>query len=208
MSLVPNGDKVDKDDKGNKARVFFALWPDVAAAARLHDIASRWHVGLGGRVMREDSLHATLVFIGDVATDRLATLLDLAGEIDAAAFGVAFDDAGCWRHNQIAYLGMRRMPDALRNLQFELATRVQVAGFRIEQRRYSPHVTLIRKADCSSEMREKENLGESLENKNPATEPVAWSVRDFVLVKSSINANGSRYEQIGRWPLLEDYLTP
>jgi 2'-5' RNA ligase len=40
------------------------------------------------------------------------------------------------------------------------------------------------------------------EKENPALKLVIWSVRDFVLVKSSMGANGSRYEQIGSWPLL------
>lgn len=182
---------------GESARVFFALWPDAAVAARLHAIAQQWHGSLGGRVMREDSLHATLVFIGDIEMTRLAALLDLASDIQLPGFEMAFDSRGCWRHNHIAYLGMHPLPEALQNLQFELASRVQAAGFTIEKRAYSPHVTLIRKAECSNPPKENPI------NKNPA-EPVAWTVRDFVLVKSSIYANGSRYEQIGRWPLLEE----
>jgi 2'-5' RNA ligase len=142
--------------------------------------------------MREDSLHATLVFIGDVALERLPALLDLASDIQMPGFEMTFDTGGCWRHNHIAHLGMRQIPEDLQKLQFELASRVRAAGFDIEKRPYRPHLTLVRKADCSDT------------KENPATEPVTWAVRDFVLVKSSLGANGSRYEQIGRWPLLED----
>lgn len=184
---------------GEKARVFFALWPDAAAAAQMHAIARTWHHAVGGRVSREDSLHATLVFIGDIAMARLPGLFDLAAGIDLPGFPLMFDRRGCWRHNRIAYLGVSekqiecagQVPLALLNLQSELAGRVRSAGFVIENRPFSPHITLIRKADCVSATKE-----------NPAIEPVSWSVRDFVLVKSSMNANGSRYEQIGRWPLL------
>jgi 2'-5' RNA ligase len=177
-----------------KTRVFFALWPDAAAAASLHAIAEQWHRSLGGRVTREDSLHATLVFIGDIALDRLPSLLALAEGIQTPTFAIEFDSGGCWKHNHIAYLGMHRISDALQSMQSELASRVRAAGFNVDQRRYSPHVTLIRKAVCANAIPEKEN---------PA-EPVAWTVRDFVLVKSSMSANGSRYEQIGCWPLLQD----
>jgi 2'-5' RNA ligase len=182
-----------KEQSTERARVFFALWPDAEVTVRLHAIARRWHGSLGGRVMREDSLHTTLVFIGDVETSRLPTLLTLAAEIELPSFAVVFDSAGCWRHNQIAYLAMRRMLAALQSLQSELAARSLHAGFALETRPYRPHITLLRKADCRVENAIKEN---------PATEPVAWLVRDFVLVKSSLSANGSRYEQIGRWPLL------
>ncbi len=182
---------------GETARVFFALWPDAAAAAHMHAIAEQWHDSLGGRVTREDTLHATLVFIGEIETARLPVLLALASGIELPGFELALDRRDCWRHNRIAHLGASRMPEALSNLQSELAARVRAAGFEIEKRPFSPHITLIRKADC------KNSATESVTNKNPA-QPVAWTVRDFVLVKSSLSANASRYEQIGRWPLLEE----
>ncbi len=172
-------------------RVFFALWPDDESAARLHEIAHQWQGILGGRVMRQDTLHTTLVFIGNVSPLHLPELQESAAGLDAAAFRLQFDQPGCWRHNHIAYLGMRQIPDALQRLQLDLATRLQAADFKLEQRPFRPHITLLRKANCGVAIKE-----------NPAAEPVAWTVRDFVLVKSSMSANGSRYEQIGRWPLL------
>jgi 2'-5' RNA ligase len=177
-------------------RVFFALWPDAEVAARLHAIARQQHKHLGGRVSRLDTLHATLVFIGIAAPDRLPDLLAAAEDLDAPAFQLQLDQAGCWRHNHIAYLGAKQVPTALLNLQCTLAERVRAAGFTIDTRTYLPHVTLLRKAVCG------EKLVGDAEKENPALEPVIWPVRDFVLVKSSMDANGSRYEQIGRWPLL------
>jgi 2'-5' RNA ligase len=115
--------------------------------------------------------------------------------VQAPGFELAFDVAACWRHNHIAYLGMLRIPQVLHGLQSDLAARLREAGFTLEARAFSPHVTLLRKAECAG-------MDKETEKENPATEPVAWTVRDFVLVRSSISANGSRYEQIGRWPLL------
>lgn len=175
---------------GDKARVFFALWPDASVATRLHGIARHWQQDLGGRVMREDSLHATLVFIGDIAADRLAVVCDLASGIESPGFEMQLDAAGCWPHNHIAYLGLCRIPAALQSLHLELAAGLSAIGIETEKRPLHPHVTLIRKAECAR-----------FEIQNPASEPVAWAVRDFVLVKSSLSANGSRYEQLGKWPL-------
>jgi 2'-5' RNA ligase len=172
-------------------RVFFALWPDAAAAARLHALAREQHQLLNGRVSREDSLHCTLVFIGNVDAERLPDLQAAADGIQSPGFRMTFDQSGCWRHNRIVYLGMRQVPEALLHLQSTLDTRLKSAGFNTEQREYRPHLTLLRKAECTGATKE-----------NPATEPVGWAVRDFVLVRSSLSVNGSRYEQIGRWPLL------
>jgi len=177
-------------------RVFFALWPNVEVAERLHAIARHQHTHLGGRVSRLDTLHTTLVFIGNVAPDRLPDLLAAAEAVDASAFQLELDQVGCWRHNHIAYLGVRQVPTALQKLQCTLAERVRAVGFTIDTRAYFPHVTLLRKAACG------EMVFADPEMENPALKPVIWSVRDFVLVKSSMSANGSRYEQIGRWPLL------
>jgi len=176
--------------------VFFALWPNAEVAARLHAMAQQQHAHLGGRVSRLDTLHATLVFIGNVASDRLLDLLAAAEAVDAPAFQLELDQAGCWCHNHIAYLGVKQVPTALQRLQLALAEGVRSAGFTIETRAYFPHVTLLRKAACG------EMVFGDPEKENPAPKPVIWSVRDFVLAKSSLGANGSRYEQIGRWPLL------
>jgi len=176
-------------------RVFFALWPNADIAARLHAIAQQQHTQLSGRVSRLDTLHATLVFIGNVAPERLPDLLAAAEVVEAPAFQLVLDQAGCWRHNHIAYLGAKQVPTALQRLQLALAERVRAAGFTIETRAYFPHVTLLRKAACG------EMIFADPETENPALNPVIWPVRDFVLVKSSMGANGSRYEPIGRWPL-------
>lgn len=171
--------------------MFFALWPDAAAAAHVHALAREHYQHLKGRVMREDSLHCTLVFIGDVEADRLPDLQAAADKIRLSGFKLAFDEIGCWQRNHIAYLGMRQIPQALQKLQVTLLTHLNEAGFNIEPRTYRPHITLLRKVECMAATQE-----------NPATEPVSWAVRDFVLVRSSLNVNGSRYEQIGQWPLL------
>ncbi len=180
-------------------RVFFAIWPNAEVAACLHTIAQQQHAHLGGRVTRLDTLHATLVFIGNVAPDRLPDLLAAAEAVDVPAFQLVLDQAGCWRHNHIAYLGMKQVPTALQTLHLALAVGVRSAGFTIETRAYFPHVTLLRKAACGEMVcadPESEN-----EMENPVHKPVIWSVRDFVLVKSSLDAKGSRYELIGYWRL-------
>ena len=55
-------------------RLFFALWPDAAARAAIaafaHEVAQR----AGGRDPREENLHVTLAFVGDVSPDRIAAL--------------------------------------------------------------------------------------------------------------------------------------
>jgi 2'-5' RNA ligase len=59
-------------------------------------------------------------------------------------------------------------------------------GFRVDERPYAAHVTVVRKARCKP-------IALTLT-------PVEWRVDGFVLVRSELNAEGPRYTVIGRWP--------
>ncbi len=169
-------------------RVFFALWPDPPLRARLAAAASSLHALLGGRAMRPESLHLTLVFVGDVAEERQTELCAAAADVRSDRFEVLFDQLQCWSHNRIANLGASQTPEGLIDLVRRLEDRLDAIDVAFDRRAYVPHITLVRKADCRK--------------KNPAPEAVAWPARDFVLVKSSLRPEGARYEELGRWPLL------
>jgi 2'-5' RNA ligase len=179
---------------GGKSRVFFALWPDPAARARLHAESLGLHQQLGGRVTHPDTLHLTLVFIGDVENDRVDDLRVAASRVKAGAFELCFDKVECWSHNHIAHLAVSKAPDDLFELVRQLTGHLRDTGIPFDARRYTPHLTLLRKADC--------NRWTSSRNENPAQGPICWLARDFVLVKSSLRPGGARYEQLGCWPLL------
>jgi 2'-5' RNA ligase len=171
----------------DKARMFFALWPDEQTRAGF----SRWLHLLGsaieGSATRHESLHLTLVFLGDVELDRLAALNSIAGSVDSSSFELAFDAPRYWRHNRIVHAAPVATPIALRDLVSTLEGDLRDAGFRFEQRRYLPHMTLIRRARWR--------------NVDWAFPRIEWLVSDFALVRSRPEPRGSRYEVIGRWQL-------
>lgn len=171
-------------------RLFFALWPDPRVRDALDAAAGKLHALHGGRRTRADTLHLTLVFIGELAAERLPEVLAAAGEVAARRFEMCFDRPDCWRHNRIAHLGCVNVPSELLDLVDALETRLNAAAIAFDRRAYVPHVTLLRKADCTPQMT------------NPAPAPIRWPARDFVLVRSSLRSGGALYEQLGRWPLL------
>lgn len=177
-----------------KSRVFFALWPEPALRARLHAESLRLHRMLGGRPTRPETLHLTLVFVGEVANGRLADVAGAAGAVKCPPFEMLFDQEACWRHNHIAHLGASLPPAALIALVGQLSANLKAAEIVHDARPFSPHITLVRKADCARFAAEGKE--------NPAREPIRWPARDFVLVKSSLHAEGACYERLGRWPLL------
>ncbi|MDD5329545.1 MAG: RNA 2',3'-cyclic phosphodiesterase [Sulfuricella sp.] len=168
-------------------RLFFALWPTALAAAGLARAGKRLHEVCGGRRTRKETIHLTLVFLGDVEVGRIDELLELAGDIAAPPFRLDLGQYGWWPHNRIVWAAPDGMPAELAELVDALRERLAGAGFRFDAKPFVPHVTLLRKAVCKA---------------SPlAAAPVAWRVRDFVLVRSASNAAGAAYEVIGRWPL-------
>ena len=170
------------------ARVFFALWPDEALRAAL----AAWQPALkqlcGGREMRPDTLHLTLVFIGEVAAERLESLQLAAQEISAQRFELCIDEARYWRHNHILYNAPRTIPEQLLHLVRELENSLLRHHFKFDQREYKPHVTLMRKAIWH-------------DAPLPVMPPLHWSVREFVLLQSVPRRGVAAYRVLASFPL-------
>jgi RNA 2',3'-cyclic 3'-phosphodiesterase len=170
-------------------RLFFALWPDAAGRAAL----SVWQqplLGLcGGRAMRADTLHTTLVFLGEVAEQRLEALCLAAQEVKWQGFGLQLTAAHYWGHNHIAYAAPDAMPPQLAELVRELENRLHRHRFHFETRPYKPHVTLLRNAHWSDAAL-------------PPQPAVFWKFDEFVLLRSVRDDEGvPHYEVLARFPL-------
>lgn len=172
---------------GDVARVFFALWPDEGTAHLLDRAAARLHRLRGGRRTRRQTIHLTLVFLGDVDRSKLAELIAAAGRVVGESFALHLDRAECWRHNRIAFLTAEETPPALLSLVRDLELALAGTGFAFDRRPYKAHITLLRHADCAKE--------------NPALEPIHWAAREFVLVESVLGAAGASYTTLARFPL-------
>lgn len=173
-------------------RVFFALWPDDEASSHLSALAQNLTTRGGGRVMRPESLHLTLAFVGSVAADRIPLLEDIAGALRAGSFELRLDRLGFWPQRGILWAGCRQPPAPLRRLAGTLATDLRAAGFAIDHRSgadLAPHVTLARRARCASLPR----LGT----------PINWQVGEFALVESHLHSSAASYKTLARFPLAE-----
>jgi 2'-5' RNA ligase len=168
------------------ARVFFALWPDASVRDALDRTARMLHRSCGGRVMRRENVHLTLVFIGDIAVERLDELKSVAGAVAGRSFEFVLDQLGYWRHNRIVWAAPQSVPGPLREIVAALESGLKQAGYGFDRRPYAPHLTLLRNA------REPRVL--------PALD-VPWPVSDFALVQSVRDEHGSRYQVIASWPL-------
>ncbi len=168
-------------------RLFFALWPEPALQQSFFEAGNILFKLCGGRRTRRENIHLTLAFLGPVDTGQLSRVQAVADQIQLPIFSLQFDRLGWWRHNQVAWAATSETPRALLDLVKSLQLGLSQEGFKFDDRRFAPHVTLLRKAQC------RESLLDS--------EPVSWEVRAFVLVSSTLHPDGPHYTLLKRWPL-------
>ncbi len=128
---------MNKPELNPQERVFFALWPGDNERAGL----AAWQAPLrelcGGKAMLPATLHATLVFLGNVPVHRLEALKLVAQEVRGVAFNMSIGLARYWGHNHILYAAPPVLPAPLSLLVYELEQHLRVHRFRFEQRPYN-----------------------------------------------------------------------
>lgn len=167
--------------------LFFALWFDLPVRQTLHKLAGQQQLKSGGRIMRAETIHMTLLFLGETPAERLPDLNQAASRVHTPCFNLVLDRFAGWRHNGIGFVAPDRISDELCLLVSQLRSCVAEAGFSFDRRAFVPHVTLLRKV-------QREVVTQQIT-------PLIWPVREFVLVQSVPDAGGVRYEVLSRWPL-------
>lgn len=126
----------------------------------------------------------TLVFLGDCDTSAAERAKLAACAIAASPFEVQLDRCEYRKPQAIVWLrgvGSKALTGLAANLRAGLR-RVDVA---FDAKPFLPHVTLGRKVDSAA----------------PADCNLKWVAHEFVLMRSVVGPDGSRYSAIGRWPL-------
>ena len=163
------------------ARLFFALWPDAAAADALARLARDLGPRVGGKPVPATKIHLTLAFLGEVAERAGAAAVPVAGR----AFVISVDCVGAFRGARVAWAGIAQPPAALVDLQSRLAAQLRAAGFELEDRPFVPHLTLARRIAAPLP--------------RVAIAPIGWQAREVALMRSE--AGTGRYTRLETWEL-------
>lgn len=172
-------------------RLFVALWPPAELAAPLAEQARATAQAAHGRAMRQETIHLTLAFLGDVAAERLPALQTALAGSTGPGFTLTIDRLGYWPHKHLFWAGCRQMPDELQALVGRLYAALSDAGFAVDRRpeHFTPHLTLVRKAALAQA---------PVEQPLPA---LRWLCRSFALVESTRSAVGADYRTLTDYPL-------
>ena len=169
------------------ARVFFALWPEALVRLALHTLATEYQLRCEARAMRAETLHMTLLFLGEVERARLPQLMQAADSVSVPPFGFVLERLSFWPHNRIANATSLAEVLALNQLVTALKQKLVAADFLFENHEFNPHVTLLR------------HVGHVLESQTIT--PIMWWLDSFVLVESIMTDQGVRYQALQNWPL-------
>ncbi len=171
-------------------RLFFALFPDPPAAARIvaRAEALRARHAMTGRVQDAARMHITLHHLGDFAgvPHRIVESASTAASAVAAApFEVTFDSATSFGGNPKAlpFVLLGDENHALKAFQKTLGGAMAKALLAPDAQ-FTPHVTMLRDPVSAPEQ---------------LIEPITWTVREFVLIHSLIGQ--TRHIPLGRWAL-------
>lgn len=175
--------------------MFFALWPPAELAATLADFAQGVAGELGGRPTRRETIHLTLVFLGEVPAVKLDDLVAIGRRVRADRFDLKIDRLGHWSHNRLFWAGCGEVPAGLCELQQRLRLLLADAGYArgAAERSFTPHVTLIRKLPAATD--------HSCSVRFACPQDMAWRCASFVLVRSVLTPEGPSYRILETFPL-------
>lgn len=177
-----NDSKVNVRRKSVTTRVFFALWPSRQIQQQLHTIAKQLNPQCQGRVMRTETLHMTLQFIGNIQRSQLLKITSAADKVSAKPFSMQLAKTAYWKHNRIAYATLDSDVPLLDDLVSLLKTALAEQALAYADQKFSPHVTLLRNAEQKPQLQD--------------FPPIAWQVDSFVLVESVLSDQGAHYKII------------
>ena len=143
----------------------------------------------GARWRPVENFHLTLAFIGDVDRHGFSEAGAALSAIDATEFELALSGIGMFgeRKPRALWAGVASSPELL-HLQTKIDVALRRSGFELENRKFTPHVTLaylrgtrrdVAKAYCAV---------------NGMFSSEAFPVQAFHLYSSTLGGEGSHYE--------------
>jgi 2'-5' RNA ligase len=150
------------------------------------------------RKVEPETLHLTLVFLGNCPEPALEAADEGFQSLRAAPLALALDGFGLFGKDKphTAYAALAPSPDLAR-LQAKAETIARRAGCPLDARRFTPHITLGRFPPPA--------LAEAMRLERAiATTPFRagpWEMRELTLWQSHLTPKGSHYRVLARYPL-------
>jgi RNA 2',3'-cyclic 3'-phosphodiesterase len=183
-------------------RLFVALEIGAAAQHRVADEQTRLAETMHGsslRWVKQDQLHITLVFIGEVSDQRATQAIDVMRDplphppfrFELGGLG-AFPPRGAPR---ALWIGVMAGAEDVIRVEASVAERLETLGIERERPPFSPHLTLARWRDSRSSDRPRPS------RERPPTIIASVEARAVTLFQSRVSSTGSTYTRLAECTL-------
>jgi len=153
----------------------------------------------GARWVPREQLHLTLAFLGEVAEETAGRLIAHLAKIRADSFTLSFSEPGCFPDRQrprVVWIGVKTEPNLLK-LAAAVRQSVFAAGILLEERPFSPHLTLARlKLPAAAELR-------AFIDRQSRITLKPFSVQEFTLFQSKLTSQGAEHSPVRCFPLTD-----
>ncbi len=173
-------------------RLFFAYWPDPEKAEEIVPWVQKAHALYGGRMMRTDTLHMTLAFLGETEDERANELVQACTEWRLPSGSMVLREPGSFSNAKVVWLGPQETAPGslawLHEAHDTLWSLLEPFGWQRRESTFRPHVSLLRNA-APAELNALHG---------PA---VNWTPEKCVLVGSKPTNTGSHYTVLAELPV-------
>jgi RNA 2',3'-cyclic 3'-phosphodiesterase len=152
-----------------------------------------------GRWVAPDSVHLTLKFLGDIAADRVAGIVQAAQAVcqSFSPFSITLADLGCFPNAQrprVIWIGVGGDVEPLQRLQGAVEVALEKLGFAAERRPFQPHLTLARIREGAG-LPELQELVQRMATTKVVV-PAPMTVHEVSLMRSQLKPSGAQYTQL------------
>jgi 2'-5' RNA ligase len=194
-------------------RIFIALELNEALQLFLGDIISQAARELPNlRWVDPAGIHLTLAFLGYLTDERLETAIDAAqvAAREAVPFEFRLKGLGIFGSTsqpRVIWMGIEDLPSGqiqgspLQQLHRVLTKELELRGFEVEKRPFSPHLTLARIKQPLSPF-EQQSLQRLLHSKQAGASSPIYRVNRLYVMKSELSQAGATYT------CLQEYVLP
>jgi RNA 2',3'-cyclic 3'-phosphodiesterase len=188
-----------------RAFVAIELTPEILEAlSKVQGDLQKGEGGRAGRWVKQEGIHLTLKFLGEVPQEKLLAIQDALARacMRFSPFTVKVGGLGCFpnmRRPRVVWVGVQEDAGELVDLQKAVEREISPLGFPTEARGFTPHLTLARVRDDVS-FREVEMLGKAVADSKTG-ELAEMQVRTVSLMKSDLKPGGAVYTELFQAPL-------
>ena len=145
------------------------------------------------RLVSKENLHITLVFLGDIDSNKIDAVKRLIGSLNQKSFQCSVKGLGTFsmKRPNVLFSNVLEGRDAIKNIYDQLINPLGDIGIKTESRNFIPHVTMARTVN----LKEKDNLIRILEENAERTFG-EFLCDSIILKKSVLTGRGPMYTNL------------